>query len=83
MRLTKLLAGLVMTIGLSVSPGYASWSIDLRPLENKPYGRNISPLFKMGVEVLSHFEGAGIEVKRGRQDLFSVSLAKDGKPEAT
>jgi hypothetical protein len=79
MRLMNLIAGLVMTIGLSVSPGYASWKIDLRPLENKPYGRNISPLFKIGVEVLSHLEGAGIELKRGLQDVFSVSLAKDGK----
>jgi hypothetical protein len=84
MRLMNLRAGLVivimMVIGLSVSPGYASWKIDLRPLEKKPYGRNISPLFKIRVEVLSHLEGAGIELKRGRQDVFSVPLAKDGKP---
>ncbi len=79
MKLINLVVGMVM-IGLSVAPADASWKIDLRPLENKPYGRNIAPLFKIDVEVLSHLEGAGVELKSGRNEIFSVSLAQDGRP---
>ena len=80
MRLINLVVGIMVTVGLSVAPVDASWKIDLRPLESKPYGRNIAPLFKIDVEVLSHLEGAGVELKSGRNEIFSVSLAQDGRP---
>jgi hypothetical protein len=80
MRLLNLLVGLMISIGLYTSPAYASWKIDLRPLENEPYGRTISPLFKIEVEILSHLEGSGVELKSGRNEIFSVSTVQDGKP---
>jgi hypothetical protein len=66
---------------LAASPAHARWTVELRPLDTRPYTRDFEPLFRMHAKSgLSHLEGLGVELARGETVLFEVPLLKEERP---
>ena len=66
---------------LAATPAHARWSVELRPLDTRPYTRSFEPLFQLHAKSgLSHLEGLGVELARGETVLFDVPLMKEARP---
>jgi hypothetical protein len=72
---------LSLCAALAATPAHARWSVEARPLDTRPYTRDIKPLFTLHAKSgLSHLEGLGVELAQGSTVLFDVALSKDERP---
>jgi hypothetical protein len=72
---------LSLWVALAALPAHARWTVETRPLETRPYTRELKPLVQLHERNgLTHVEGVGVEFAQGSTVLFDVPLAKDDRP---
>ncbi len=80
--MSRPLCFLSFAILLTATPAHARWSVELRPLDTRPFQMDFKPLVVLHAESnLSHFEGLGVELPPGRQTVvFEAALGSEPGP---